>query len=193
MAVVGSARRCRGRPGHGERHPPEAGGPDRRRPPRLPHRRVLRRGADPQRSTRTALASVRRSTPSCRNLPAMSSPTSGSSRGSTRASISITVTLLPRRENACPSSQPIGPAPRITSRAGNVSRPHTVSVVSGAASARPSIGGMTGSEPVAMSTARGASIRSDSFRRTERGAVNTASSASTSTPSRRRRSGESCG
>src|SRR4051812_46460284 len=88
--------------------------------------------------------------PSRESASATASPTGSGSRGSSRGSPSISVTSLPKRWNACASSTPTGPPPSTMRLSGSslnsvasrlVQRPST--------SRRPSIGGMTGDEPVA--------------------------------------------
>ena len=66
----------------------------------------------------------------------------------------MTVAVLPSRANDCPSSHPMLPPPRMTSRSGLSARSHTESPVSGSASASSGIGGTAGSEPVAISACR---------------------------------------
>ena len=74
---------------------------------------------------------TRTSMPSARKRFVTSSENSGSSRESRRGSISTCVTFAPKRANACASSQPIGPPPSTTRRAGSLRRSQTVSEVSG--------------------------------------------------------------
>ena len=78
----------------------------------------------------------------------------GSSRGSTRGAPSTTVTCEPRRVNAWPSSQPMLPPPRTTSREGSTSRSHTVSLVRCGTWSSPVIPGTAGAAPVAITACR---------------------------------------
>ena len=88
--------------------------------------------------------------PSAANVRAMSAENSASSLASSRGAISTSVTCEPKRANACASSQPIGPPPSTTRRRGNARSAHTVSEVSGPASASPGSGGTNGRAPAAM-------------------------------------------
>ena len=78
---------------------------------------------------------------------------SASSRGRMRGVRSNTVTALPKRANACASSQPMGPAPMTASRRGSSVREKTVSLVRKPASSSPATGGAAGRAPV-QTTAR---------------------------------------
>ena len=78
------------------------------------------------------------------------SETSASSRIKIRGSISTCVTCEPKRAKHCVSSLPIGPPPKTTRRLGSLRKFHTLSEVSGFASASPGIGGMKGRAPAAM-------------------------------------------
>ena len=68
--------------------------------------------------------------------------------------MSTTVTVLPKRANDWASSQPIGPPPMTTSRAGRVVRVKIVSLVRKPASASPGTGGTPARPPVAMTARR---------------------------------------
>ena len=67
--------------------------------------------------------------PSLPNFAATIAENSGSSRIIRRGSISTCVTFAPRRAKLCASSQPIGPPPNTTMRAGSAAISHTVSEV----------------------------------------------------------------
>jgi hypothetical protein len=76
-----------------------------------------------------------------------------------RGSISTCETFAPRRAKHCVSSEPIGPPPSTTSRRGSLRISHTVSEVSGRASASPGIGGTNGRAPAAITIAFVVNVR----------------------------------
>ena len=93
---------------------------------------------------------VRTVIPSASNLVRTASLTSKSSFSNNRFMPSNNVTFDPNRENACASSQPMGPPPTITNRLGNSRIFQSVSLVSGWTSSMPGIGGTNGRAPVAI-------------------------------------------
>ena len=107
----------------------------------------------PARATFATLTPARTTTPSRANCSSTIAAHSGSSCAS-GAAASSTVTFAPSRRCACASSSPTAPAP-ITMRCSNGRlRSNTVSLVRYGVSARPSIGGIAGVEPVAITKRR---------------------------------------
>ena len=113
--------------------------------------------------------------PSSANAFASSSLDSGSSAGTSRSACWTIVTLAPKRENTCASSQPTGPPPSTTSDPGTSSTATASRLVQYGVSASPSTGGTAGSVPVLSTTPRRAvntcSVPSGVATVTSRGAV----------------------
>ena len=118
----------------------------------------------PSRATCTAFAPSRSSAPSARSSAPTTSPASGSSGGSSRSVPSTTVTRDPKRANICASSRPIAPPPSTVSDSGAVRAAIASRLVQCGVSARPSIGGTTGTAPAATTTARPATKTSSPTR-----------------------------
>ncbi len=95
--------------------------------------------------------------PSASRADCASLDDSGSSNGSSRSAASTTVTLEPNRANAWASSSPIAPPPRTISESGRSLVSKASLFVQYGVSAKPSIGGITGSVPAPMTTPRRAS------------------------------------
>ena len=119
------------------------------------------------------------------------SASSGSSRISSRSSISIRVTSTPRRERDCASSTPIAPPPTIARDAGRSVRSNASAWVKYPTSSRPGMGGTAARVPVAITNRRAVMRRPSTS--TSCGETNLASPSTTSTPMPRKRSGSSCG
>ncbi len=100
-------------------------------------------------STPAGFTPSRSTTPSSSSTSAISFPASGWSRGSSRSATSTSVTCEPIRQNACASSQPTGPAPITISLPGTSCVVVASRFVQCSTSARPGIGGIVGTEPVA--------------------------------------------
>ena len=92
--------------------------------------------------------------PSSTSARSIAAAARGSSRGRIRSAPSTTVTLLPSRAKACPSSQPMLPPPSTTSSPGSRVSPQTLSLVRCSTSASPGTGGTAGAAPVATSACR---------------------------------------
>ncbi len=105
--------------------------------------------------------------------------------------MSITVTSLPRRRNACAISQPMGPPPTTSSDGTGSRRSNTVSLVRYGTSATPGIGGTAGREPVAITNVF--AVRRRPATSNAAGPVKRPSPKMTSTPRPRKRSGLSLG
>ena len=133
----------------------------------------------------------RKRTPSRSNCVCKRAATSESSRCRSCAPRSTSVTRAPRRAIACASSQPFGPPPITSRRPGADSRSKIVSLVSYPASLSPGTSGTTARPPVAMTMWRVVRILSPT--RTSWGDSSVAWPRNTSTPSRSKRSTESCG
>ncbi len=115
--------------------------------------RPRRRASSPPRARSAALALTpsRSSIPSALRASDSASPRAGASLGSRRSSPSAIATEAPSRERAWPSSTPTGPPPRTTRRCGiSVSEVASRLVQTSSSSSSPSIGGIMGSDPVAM-------------------------------------------
>ena len=101
---------------------------------------------------------VRTGMPSRAKTSASRSPASGSSRPSNRGPVSITVTAVPKRAMPCASSQLMTPPPTTTIERGAtrvLSRSrlvHSTPSTPVDSSPMPSIGGIAGAVPVAMTT-----------------------------------------
>ena len=113
-----------------------------------------RRARPPTASALSTRAPSRRCTPSASRARATMAEASGSSRGRTRSSASITVTWVPRRATAWAISTPSGPPPSTVIDTGRSSRLNRVSVVRMPIASSPSIGGTAGVVPVATMTRR---------------------------------------
>ena len=96
--------------------------------------------------------------PSRPNTSASIAPASGSSMGSSRPAASTTVTCAPNLANTCESSAPIAPPPRTMSEPGTSSVSMASRLVQYGDWPRPSIGGMDGSVPDAITIERRARI-----------------------------------
>jgi hypothetical protein len=92
----------------------------------------------------------RTSAPARRSATAMLSPTKSGSPGSSRGSDSTSVTCEPNAAKACVSSHPADPPPSTMSRRGRSGEHRPSAVVQAGMSDRPSMGGATGSQPVAI-------------------------------------------
>jgi hypothetical protein len=68
------------------------------------------------------------------------------------------MTLEPRRAKACASSQPIGPPPSTTRRAGSLRNSQTLSEVRQPIASMPGIGGTKGRAPAAITIERVVSV-----------------------------------
>jgi len=134
---------------------------------------------------------VRMLTPSAVIARSMISEASGSSRGRMRGPRCTTVTVAPRRPIACPSSQPTAPPPRTTSRGGSSVSSQKSSVVRIRVASAPSMMGVTGVAPVAISACVNAMRVPSTF--SVRGEVNRARPEMTVTPAASRASRESVG
>src|ERR671919_1646354 len=142
---------------------------------RVPSSRPTARRA-PSRWTPLTRAEVRTATPSASNTSASSRPVSGSSPGTSRSSISTTVTATPKRANTWASSTPTGPPPSTISDEGSSLASIASRLVQYGTPARsppaapwrrrpppdswprPGMGGMTAWVPVATTMPRWASI-----------------------------------
>ena len=103
------------------------------------------------RSADDACSPRRSSIPSSRSAVATASPTDEASRGSSPGAPSHSVTSLPKRRKACDSSTPTGPPPSTTRLAGSsLNSVASRFVHTPSRSRRPSIGGITGDDPVAI-------------------------------------------
>ena len=131
------------------------------------------------------------STPSAASSDDRTSATSESSRGRIRGPASTSVTCVPRRANAWPSSHPMLPPPITSSRSGRIVRDHTESDVRTSTLVIPGMSGMTGAEPVERIACR--NLTSEPLTTREVGPVNSPAPWTTVTPARRRSSGESMG
>ena len=161
---------------------------------RVPHSTAKRPSAQ-----RTAVTCVPRNTsaPSARTLASTIAAASRSSRGSTWAPDSMSVTRVPSLANACANSQPLAPAPITASSRGWLVRSNTLSLVRNGVPDRPGMSGRIGRLPVAMTAfLNRSSLRPLSFSLptdTDRGPENDADPKNTSTPSDVKRSAESAG
>ena len=89
--------------------------------------------------------------PSASSAFCSASPSGCGSRDSTWSAPSTSATEPPMRATACAISTPTGPPPSTSSRSGTSFRPVASRLVHTPSSSRsPSIGGITGSEPVAI-------------------------------------------
>ena len=116
------------------------------------------------RVTRVTFASQQISTPWAASPSWTAAEANGSSRGRMRCPPSRSATSLPRVAQAWASSTPTGPAPRTSRRPGASFDVVAARFVHGRASASPSMGGRSASEPVASTTARSATSRSSPTR-----------------------------
>ena len=91
-------------------------------------------------------------------------PANGSSPGSRRSDASTIATRAPSVDQAWPSSHPTTPPPRTVSRFGTCIDVVPARLVQGAISSSPEIGGNAAPLPVAITTARRASISSSPTR-----------------------------
>ena len=99
------------------------------------------------------MAPLRTSTPCSRSDCSTCSLANGSSRASRRSAASISVTCEPSVRQACAISTPTTPPPRIVRRPGGSFAVVASRLVQGFASLSPSIGGIAGPLPVAITTA----------------------------------------
>ena len=102
------------------------------------------------RSALVAREPSRISAPARRSATARISPAKAGSPGSSRGSASTSVTWEPNEAYICVSSHPAGPPPSTMRRRGRSGELRLCAVVQAGMSDRPSIGGATGSQPVAM-------------------------------------------
>ena len=148
----------------------------------------LQLGAAP---TLDAVACSRTSMRSPRRVVATRSLARGSSVLGTRSVFSTIVTLAPSRANAWPSSRPVGPPPRMARRCGHSEISDTVSVVSGWPGLGRGCRALWGA--IRLRSRRCGSAGRARQRRCAWGPAKRPWAMITSTPARRRRSGESWG
>src|SRR5438067_1622469 len=103
-------------------------------------------------STLVTAAPRRTSIPSSAKTRSTIAPASASTRGSRRGAVWINVTRAPTRAKNCASSHPTAPPPRTARLAGTSVVSVAPSFVQYSIASRPRIVGITGTEPVAMTS-----------------------------------------